>query len=194
MKKMLTLALALLIGLALAACQSAHQSEVNAQNAALGASPLYLNCNVHAVLHRNDITASYANWTNPPQGHTLIPINALVVVQPWRNGFILSSDGRTVYFEVDERNAKMTGAAYAKMITQASPVRLESFSEIDRQGVAKGKALPGMTKPGVIAALGYPAKHRTPSTDSNEWIYWQTRFTTIVVEFDEQGKVKNIRR
>jgi hypothetical protein len=73
-------------------------------------------------------------------------------------------------------------------------VRLESFSPVDREGVAQGKALVGMSKPGVIAALGYPARHKTASTEANEWTYWQSRVTTLVVEFDEQGKVKNIRR
>jgi hypothetical protein len=188
--------LAFFLALALGACVSAHQKEVNKQTSSLGGSPVYLNCNVHAVTHKNDITASYANWTNPPKGHTLIPINSLVTVKPWNKGFILAlhSDSREIYFEVDERNAKMNGAEYSKMITQPAPVRLESFSPVDREGVAQGKALVGMSKPGVIAALGYPARHKTASTEANEWTYWQSRVTTLVVEFDEQGKVKNIRR
>lgn len=188
--------IALFAVLALGACASAYQKEVNKQTAALGVAALYLNCNVHAVTHKRDITASYANWTNPPNGRTLIPINSLVTVKPWNKGFllVLQADNREVYFEVDERNAKMNGAEYAKMITQPAPVRLESFSAVDREGVAQGKALVGMSKPGVIAALGYPARHKTASTEANEWTYWQSRLTTLVVEFDAQGKVRNIRR
>ena len=187
---------ALILALLLAASVSCYKKEVGAQAAALGNTVLYLKYNVHAVTHKHDITASYANWTNPPEGHTVIPINTAITIEPWRKGFAfkVNKDGRVVYVDVDESNAKMSGLDYAKLITQPTPVALEQFSEIDRQGIAQAKSLVGMTKAGVTAALGYPAKHRTPSLEANEWTYWQSRFTTLVVEFDSQGKVKNIRR
>ncbi len=41
-------------------------------------------------------------------------------------------------------------------------------------------------------AIGYPATHRTPSTASNDWLYWYNRFVTYRVQFDADGKVSNV--
>jgi hypothetical protein len=46
-------------------------------------------------------------------------------------------------------------------------------TEVLRQ-VRLGQVVPGMTKAQVIKAWGYPARHRTPSTDLDAWIYWRT--------------------
>jgi hypothetical protein len=45
-----------------------------------------------------------------------------------------------------------------------------------------------MTKQDVIASVGYPPAHKTPSLDGNEWRYWENRFGTILVTFKD-GKV-----
>ena len=57
---------------------------------ALGASSdstRYLKCNVHAYDNGRDIKASYANWTNPGEGHLLIPVNTPIEIEKWRKGF-----------------------------------------------------------------------------------------------------------
>ena len=41
-----------------------------------------------------------------------------------------------------------------------------------------------------MMALGYPATHRTPSLDSNTWVYWTNRFTTFEVNFNDKGLVQ----
>jgi outer membrane protein assembly factor BamE (lipoprotein component of BamABCDE complex) len=63
------------------------------------------------------------------------------------------------------------------------------LSEVDRHGIEAGKALPGMSKQGVTIALGYPAKHKTPSLESNEWVYWTSAHDPITINFDQSGKV-----
>lgn len=50
-----------------------------------------------------------------------------------------------------------------------------------------------LSKKGVKMALGYPAKHRTPSLDDNTWTYWRDRYRTTVIIFNSKGKVKEIR-
>ena len=82
---------------------------------------------------------------------------------------------------------------YLKKITSTSKVSLDNLSAIDRKGIKDGKAYTGMTKDGVMMALGYPATHRTPSPASNRWIYWTNRFGTIAVLFDEKGIVTGIK-
>jgi hypothetical protein len=69
---------------------------------------------------------------------------------------------------------------------------LEAMSKIDRQGIAQGTALVGMSKHGVTLAMGYPPKHVNPSLESNRWIYWRHRFNRIAVVFDADGRVASI--
>ncbi|MCG8667981.1 MAG: hypothetical protein MI867_01085 [Pseudomonadales bacterium] len=75
--------------------------------------------------------------------------------------------------------------------TECKSDRVAKLSKIDRQGIEKGKALKGMTKEGVIFALGYPARHVTPSTEADTWKYWKGRFDTMNIYF-ENGKVSQI--
>ena len=88
---------------------------------------------------------------------------------------------------------QMTVEDYLGKITSASKVDLSQLSEKDQKGIKDGLASVGMTKEGVMMALGYPATHKTPSPDSNRWIYWQNRFGTIAVTFDNQGIVSEIK-
>jgi hypothetical protein len=69
--------------------------------------------------------------------------------------------------------------------------KLEAMSEVDRKGIRAGTALPGMTKRGVMLAIGYPPEHATPSLESNVWTYWKNRFGKMRVHFAD-GKVTEI--
>lgn len=66
------------------------------------------------------------------------------------------------------------------------------LSAVDREGIAAGKALPGMSKQGVVYAIGMPPRHVTPSMDANIWKYWSNRYNTFNVEFDGAGKVSRV--
>lgn len=162
------------------------------------AKPLYLRNNVHSQEHEKagEYRASYANWTNPGKGHYILPVNTEVVITEGRRDFeiIAKGPGKTIQFEFNEKNMGMNVNQYIRLITSHEPVSLKGFSEIDRRGISDGKAYAGMTKEGIRIALGYPAGHRTPSLESNAWTYWKNRFTTLVVEFDNKGKVVRVRQ
>jgi len=72
--------------------------------------------------------------------------------------------------------------------------KIASLSQLDRDGIQSGTVSVGMTKPGVIYAIGYPPGHATPSLEMNEWKYWVNRFSTMLVVFDATGHVSNIER
>ena len=74
----------------------------------------------------------------------------------------------------------------------AKKVTYDGLSEKDQEGIKAGQALVGMTKGGVKIALGYPAMHKTPSTDLNKWVYWKRTIRTITVTFKD-GKVAAIK-
>ena len=84
--------------------------------------------------------------------------------------------------------AKHLDKVFGKKCDAAS---VEKMSEVDRKGVRSGTVLPGMTKRGVILAIGYPPEHATPSLDSDVWTYWKNRFGKMKVNFTN-GKVSEI--
>jgi hypothetical protein len=65
---------------------------------------------------------------------------------------------------------------------------IAKLPELDRDCIEQGKALVGMSKRGVLLALGYPPRHVTPSLDSDRWLYWTNRFNKIAVVFRD-GRV-----
>lgn len=168
---------------------------IGAVQAASPGPTKYLKNNIHAYDNGRDIKASYANWTDAGTGHLIIPVNTPIEIKKWRKGFcfITKDTGKMVYFEFHKKRMGMSVEDYIGLITSTEPVSLSSFSEKDLEGISDGKAHVGMTKTGVMTALGYPAAHRTPSLVGNTWIYWKNRFKTLAVEFDRNGIVKEIR-
>ncbi len=162
---------------------------------------VYLKYNVHAYQKGSGYNSSYANWTNPGPGHVLFPVNTAVRVSPftrWRagRGFFLTTvdDGRRIAYEFHKQRMGMSIDEYTALITSPKKVSLKRLSKKDKEGIRLGKAMVGMTKKGVMMALGYPACHRTPSLEDGIYVYWQSRFKTMAVEFDSKGKVMRIRR
>ena len=156
---------------------------------------LFLQNNIHAQQGSRDSKASYANWTNPGNGHFILPVNSAVEFGRYRRGLTIKNltDGRQIYFEYSQKNMGMDADQYVELIASSRKVNLHNLSGIDQRGIREGKAYPGMTKNGVRIALGYPASHKTPSLQSGTWIYWQNRFKSMAVEFGKNGKVIAIR-
>jgi hypothetical protein len=177
------------------ACLAVCAGAGTAQSASSG-STRYLRYNIHAFEKGREIKASYANWTNPGSGHLLIPVSTPIEIGKWGRGFyfITKDTGKKVYFEFHKKRMGMSVKDYIELITSPKPVSLSSFSEADLEGISEGKARVGMTKTGVMTALGYPATHKTPSLVENTWIYWKNRFATLAVEFDEDGIVNEIKQ
>lgn len=140
--------------------------------------------------------ASYANYTNPGQGHVIIPAGTeILIIDKSRKSFTFKFDNGTkkVIYEFHKKRMGMSLDEYLGKITSIEPVSFEGLSAQDKKGLAEGKAYKGMSRDGVLCALGYPATHRTPSLDSTSWIYWTNRFGTIAVDFDAQGLVSGMR-
>jgi len=143
--------------------------------------------------------ASYANYVSPPSGeHVILPPNTQIIPVNQRRlftknySFQVVGQDISVVFEFDAKRMGMDYDQYMALITSPQPVTLNGLNGIDQKGVTDGKAFVGMTKQGVMTALGYPAVHRTPSLDSNSWTYWKDRFRTLRVEFDQTGRVSQV--
>ncbi len=180
------------LGLALSVCLTGANFAAAAETGAVS----YLKCNIHYQQQSRDARASYANWTDPKEGHMILPVNTQVEIGRFRGGFSIVAlpTKKEIYFEYDEGRMRMTQEQYLAIITSPTPVQLDAFSELDRKGILDGKAYVGMSKSGVMAALGYPAAHRTPSPDGNTWVYWKDRFRNFSVQFDDKGLVTGVGR
>lgn len=140
--------------------------------------------------------ASYANYTNPGVGHLIIPAGSeILLTKTKRKSFTFTFDNgsKKGVFEYHQPRMGMSVQEYLDKITSSAPISLSGLSKLDKKGVAAGKALVGMSRDGVMAALGYPATHRTPSLDVSTWVYWSNRFKTVAVQFNDSGKVIGVR-
>jgi len=138
--------------------------------------------------------ASYANYTDCP-GHNFLPYNTKIRVGSGGMGFSLTTVDTGMRIQFEYKSANMQGMPekeYISTITSPTPVDYSGLNAQDQEGIKAGRAIVGMTKQGVMIALGYPAKHRTPSTDLNSWIYWKGRFNVLTVNFGQDGKVASI--
>lgn len=160
---------------------------------------VYTKYNIHAQDSGRDIKASYAGYVDLVDGHIIIPAGSKIDFpdkRARRNGFFIKvvDTGQEVFFEYHEGRMEMSEQQYVELITADEPVSIEGFSEVDQKGIKAGKAFEGMSREGVLTALGYPATHRTPSLESSSWTYWRNRFATMVVEFNVDGFVENVRK
>jgi hypothetical protein len=60
---------------------------------------------------------------------------------------------------------------------------LTALSEADRVGIQQGQVFQGMSKQGVILAIGYPPEHQTPSLEADQWSYWRNSHSRFQVYF-----------
>ena len=140
--------------------------------------------------------ASYANYTKPGEGHVIIPPGTeLTITDKSRKSFSFTYDAgqKKVKYEFHQPRMAMSLDEYLDKITAKQSPSLDGLSKLDRQGVAAAKALVGMSREGVMTALGYPATHKTPTLEASTWIFWKNRFGTLAVDFDDAGKVKEVR-
>lgn len=183
--------LALLLGSIIVACCSCESSQSFGKKADDG---LYTRYNLHFISEKGMNKASYANWTEWP-GHDMLPYNSKIRLEGLGSRIHIKdvNTNRRIVMEFHSGRMAMSAREYVNLITSPTPVSYEGLSDVDQQGIQAGKAIAGMSKQGVMIALGYPAKHRTPSTDGNVWVYWKGRHDSYAVEFDDSGKVAAIR-
>ncbi|MFT2091834.1 outer membrane protein assembly factor BamE [Paraglaciecola sp. 2405UD69-4] len=77
--------------------------------------------------------------------------------------------------------------------TSCDEAKVASLSTVDQEGIKEGKPKVGMTKEGILFAMGRPPIHATPSLDSETWMYWLNKFKKQAIEFDENDIVTEIR-
>ena len=155
-----------------------------------GNGPTYLMTNLHPDARRRVYSV---NYSSPPRG-TLLPICTPVTIERIR--------GREIVFRADTN-----GMRYSYVLHRSTRVPIEDhvqryfgtqcpdismMSPEDQAGIQNGQVYQGMTKQGVVMAIGYPPEHRTPTLEGDVWMYWATKSNRFEVYFTD-GVVSGIR-
>ena len=127
-----------------------------------------------------------------------LPICSDITVTKVSKGSIKFDSSGTEYEFVLDKHTKgadvsLQQAAQAYFGPKCDQARIKSLSKADQDGIASGRANVGMTREGVLLALGRPPFHANPNLDVPEWMYWRNRFGRMAVQFDDKGKVTNVR-
>jgi len=127
---------------------------------------LYLQTNLRAT--SRGVVSSVLGW----RGTDVVPVCTPVRVTEIESRRILFEDAetgerfqyvlhRSTRLGVEEHFARYFGTSCAPEVDAA-----------DLRGIEEGLVEVGMTRAGVLVALGYPPEHRTPSLTDATWTYW----------------------
>lgn len=72
--------------------------------------------------------------------------------------------------------------------------QVEGLSEIDKDGIYEGRVKLGMSREGVLVAIGYPPEFANPEElmSDRDWLYWVNRHSKVVISFGRDGLVNRI--
>lgn len=156
----------------------------------VGAPEVYTLVNLHPDEGRHRLYS--VNY----QQASLLPRCTRVVIESVTRKemkFHLADGGRQyTYLFHDSMRDSMDGHLDKYFGPTCDREKARRLSKVDQEGIQEGRALVGMSKDGVILAIGYPPEHATPSLDGDAWKYWKNRFGTMMVEF-EGGKVVRVK-
>ncbi|HEY3757641.1 MAG TPA: hypothetical protein VGL42_15925 [Opitutaceae bacterium] len=123
--------------------------------------------------------------TNYGRG-TLVPINTRVTLISERGKKLVISvepgGQRVTVVNVEKYSGKDLPTIARELLTR-NPVSLDRFSTEVASLIRQGRPAVGMSKEQVVMARGYPPRHRTPSLESEIWVYWETRMMVATFAF-----------
>ena len=124
----------------------------------------------------------------------LIPINTAVTLQAMNSKEaqlrLVDSGQSLTIVNVPKHTVDDMQTAFDKIVAP-NKVNLSRFSAKERDAIMVGRAVKGMSRDAVIAAIGYPPQNQTPTLSANDWTYWNNRFDRFIVHF-KNDKVENI--
>jgi len=173
----------MLVAMALGAC-GAHSEYAISQD-----GQVYTLVNLHAPARGGRLSS--VNYQGPVLVPVCTPVSfsritdraALFTAQTSGQAFQYVFHRRSLREPIEQHLARYFGTACPD---------LTQLSAEDQAGVRDGRVYQGMTRQGVLLAIGYPPQHATPSLDADSWRYWRARNGTFEVYF-QNGVVAGIR-
>ena len=154
----------------------------------------YLECNLHADPDKNKLSSvNYQLAGKVLKWGTPIKIKKISGKK-----VKFEASGENFAYEIHKRTRKITTVRdhLARFLTtdlNKLKTRVGSLSSVDKKGIEDGRAMVGMSKQGILIAIGYPPEFvvTDPMAASN-WQYWRNRWGQFTIIFDTYGKVKDI--
>jgi len=127
----------------------------------------------------------------------MIPVCAEIVVTKMGSKEMEFTYQGAEYTLAYEGFTKKAGVSFEKaVLTYFGPAcdkaKMQKLGAVDQEGIRLGRAKEGMTRDGVLFAMGRPPVHVNPDLNAPEYRYWKNRFATQLIEFDASGKVSAI--
>ena len=129
---------------------------------------------------------------------SMLPMCSKIVIEDIGKKEIEFTYQGVEYSYLWDKHTKNAGESLAENFKQffgdkCDQAKVDGLSELDQAGVKSGIPKVGMSKTGILFAMGRPPIHATPSLESNTWMYWLNKWKRQAIEFDEKGMVKEVR-
>lgn len=143
--------------------------------------------NVYFLRHTLSFERDTWPVTNYWRGDRM-PINTRVeLLKIGRKSFSIRAieSGQELEIENIEKYSQKTPDELAAQMLADQRIPIEKLGEERARDIENGMLRLGMTKEEAIMTRGYPPSHKTPSTDVDTWIYWNSRFAQQTIVFSD---------
>lgn len=128
---------------------------------------------------------------------TLMPVCSTVTITDISTKVIQFTYQGSSYKYMWEKYTRGAGQSLAENFMQyfgeeCDQNMIQSLSSVDQEGIEEGRPKLGMSKDGVLIAMGRPPIHANPDIDQSTWTYWQNKWMTMRLVFDQSGKLTEI--
>ena len=98
---------------------------------------------------------------------------------------LLLDSGETVTVALAQKTTLRPLEEVATELLSDRKIPLSKLGKDLARAVSQGTLRLGMTKEQVIMTRGYPPRHKTPSIENDQWIYWSSRFVQLTLVFQD---------
>ena len=142
------------------------------------------------TFHHSGGWISDANWFVHPRIPAGTPAR---ILEYGEHHVSVEIGGRAMTLGLDYGRRQNLREWAQRMIVSHDPKKqIADWPEAVRDAIATGRVAMGMTREQVIAAIGYPPAHATPSLDQPQWRYWYDTHGTYDVVWDAAGRVRDV--
>lgn len=128
----------------------------------------------------------------------LIPMCSTIIVKDISKKKMIFEYKKMEYTYLWDRSTKNAGVSLQENLKHyfgkvCDWRRVKKLSKKDQAGIKTGKPQKGMSKEGILFAMGRPPIHANPDLDIVSWMYWRNKLTRRAIDFDDKGIVIGIR-
>jgi hypothetical protein len=153
---------------------------------------LYTLSNLHPDLNKKLL------YTMNYQLPNLIPVcSKISVVKKSGKSFVFTWKNAEYTMKYD-KHTKKSGVPFDTVLGDffgkaCNKSKIDSLSEIDKKGIKRGIPYKGMSRQGILYAMGRPPYHVNPDLEGYTFMYWLNRFKRKAIDFDDNGIVEDVR-